>query len=140
MRSIPTTPTPVSRPDAVTTSRLAGRLVRFLPWLSLALGVIAILVVVIWWPLFTPVDRLSFISDAVVFPAAFIPLRGRRRSGLLVLIAGTVIQLPYGLAGLMVGASGGTGGFIGRTLGVLLVLAALWQLRDHYPPRRSVPA
>jgi hypothetical protein len=108
------------------------RATRVLPWLCITLSAVMAAAVYGLWADLHVVDRLSLLSDIVFFCAAFPGLLAHRRNAWTLLLIGTLIQMPYGIAGLIFGSYGQTEGFIGRLLGVAVVSSLLWKLRPAY--------
>jgi len=123
--------TPTDLPTS-STPGAGARVASALPWLSLAGGVAAAAVTGLVWRRLDAVDRLALASDSVVFLAAVAPLRARSRRGWGLLVAGTLLQVPYGLAAWAADSSGGGPGFVRRSAGVVAVLVGLRWLRPHY--------
>jgi hypothetical protein len=136
-------------------------LVQYVPWVNLILGLLALWAAYNLWQWAHWVDRLVdytnsltalygapaptvsrlslavwlslavLVVEAVIYIAAFSPLRARKKQGWNLLFYAMLVNVVYGLV-VMFTDYGGPGSFVGSVIGTVIGLYFLFQIRDQY--------
>lgn len=137
-------------------------IVKYLPWLALVIGVLSLVSSYWLWQWahtvdrwadyvnswsaqlgveMEPVSRMSLfvwvslavmLTQAVIYIAAFSPLKARQKKGWNLLFYATLIYVVVGFVSIFISSYGGFGRFVGDIIATVVGLYFLFQIKSEY--------